>query len=65
MIYRRESSYRGPEVLDLEEDVDDAAVADKGHDPEEEEHDAKTVSDEGVHRRELAPVRVNDGHHIV
>ena len=59
------STHGGPEVLDFEEDVDDAAVADERHDPEEEEDDAEEVSDERVHRGELAPVRVDDGHHIL
>ena len=58
-------AYRGPEVLGFEEDVDDAAVADEGHDPEEEEDDAEEVADEWVDRRELGPVLVDDGHHVI
>ena len=58
-------THGGPEVLDFEEDVDDAAVANERHDPEEEENDAEEVADEWVDRRELGPVRVDDGHHVV
>ena len=59
------TSYRGPEALDLEEDIDDAAVSDERHDPEEEEDDAEEVGDQRVHRRELAPVRVDDCHDVL
>ena len=59
------TTHRCPEALDLEKDVDDAAVADEGHDPEEEEHDAEEVADEGVDRRILLPVRMDDGHDII
>ena len=58
-------SYRCPEVLDLEEDVDDAAVTDEGHDPEEEEDDTEEVADQRVDRGELGPVGVDDGHHVL
>ena len=32
---------------------------------EEEENDTEEVADEWVDRRELGPVRVDDGHHVV
>ena len=46
-------THRGPEALDLEEDVDNAAVAEKGHDPEEEEHDPEKVGDQWIGRGKL------------
>ena len=53
-------THRGPEALDLEEDVDDASVSEEGDDPEEEEEDSEEVGDQGVGGRELAPVLINN-----
>ena len=49
----------------LQENITHAPVPEEVDEPEEEEADADDVVDEGMLRRELAPVIVNDLHGIL
>ena len=49
----------------LEKDEDHESIAGDGDDPEEEEEDAEDMLDKGVDRRELGPVLVGHGQHLL
>ena len=58
MLYMRISIY-------LQENITHAPVPEEVDEPEEEEADADDVVDEGMLRRELAPVLVNHLHRLL
>ena len=71
MIFRYETAniiigtYRGPQGLDLQEDIDDAAISQKGDEPQKEKQHTEEMGDQRVGRSELRPVRVNYNSHQI